>query len=422
MPSARTLAGLTFLCATLLRPSFALSNSVTSVPPLPAPSGTIVNVSTEAQLQSAVAGIKSNTTIVIAPGTYNLSGTLYINGGFSNVGIRGATNNRDDVVLVGKGMTTSTSAVPFGIWTGGGVQGVTIANLTIRDIYNHPIMLNAGTQSPLIYNVRLINAGQQFLKSNPDGAGGVNNGRVQYSVLEYTTTSRDDYTNGVDVHTGAGWTISDNLFRNLRAPAGALAGPAILMWNNSSNTIVERNTFIDCQREISLGLIDKSGGTDHSGGVAQNNFIYRSSGVDGDAAILVADSPNTKVLNNTILLSGDYPSPIEYRFSSTSGTVIANNILDGQIQARDGASGTVTSNYLSSSSALFVNAAAGDLHLKSTATAAIDKASATWAPTSDWDSEGRPKGAGPDLGADEYGGTTTTTPPPAPPTNLRIIR
>jgi hypothetical protein len=62
--------------------------------PLPAPTGTIVNVSTVAQLQSAVASMASNRTIVIAPGTYNLTATLYINGAFTNVGIRGATGNR----------------------------------------------------------------------------------------------------------------------------------------------------------------------------------------------------------------------------------------------------------------------------------------------------------------------------------------
>ena len=81
--------------------------------------------------------------------------------------------------------------VPFGIWVGGNVRGVTIASLTIRDVYYHPIMLNAGAQSPLIHNVRLVNAGQQLVKASPDGAGGgVDNGIVEYSVIEHDTTSR----------------------------------------------------------------------------------------------------------------------------------------------------------------------------------------------------------------------------------------
>ena len=63
--------------------------------------------------------------------------------------------------------TNYANTVPFGIWTGNGVNGITIANVTIRDFYFHPIIFNAGTQAPHIYNVHLINAGEQFIKSIP---------------------------------------------------------------------------------------------------------------------------------------------------------------------------------------------------------------------------------------------------------------
>jgi hypothetical protein len=389
-----------------------------AVPPAPLPlSGAVVNVSTTQQLQSAVAALSSNTTIVVAAGTYNLSGPLYINGSFTNVGIRGATGNRDDVVLVGKGMTVD-GGVPFGIWTGGNVRGVTIAHLTIRDVYSHPIILNRGTQSPLVHNVRLVNAGQQFLKANPDGAGGgVDNGTVEYSVFEYSGTSRDYYTNGVDVHTGDDWVVRHNLFRNLRAPLGELAGPAILMWNGSTGTIVDGNTFVDCQREIAMGLIERTP-NDHSGGVVRNNFIYRSPSVPGDSAILVADSPGTQVLHNSIYVSAGYASPIEYRFSNTSGVVIANNVLDGRIQARDGATGSVAGNYTSATSSLFVNAAAGDLHLAAGATVLRDTiASPPASAGPDWDGQPRLPGST-DIGADEAASTSV----PSTPQNLRIVR
>jgi hypothetical protein len=396
-----------------------MAGPATPAPPLPPPGGTIVNVSTVGQLQQAVAAMASNTTIVLAPGTYRLSSTLYINGTFTNVGIRGATGNRDDVVIVGKGMSAANDGgVPFGIWVGGDVRGVTIADLTIRDVWYHPIILNAGTQSPLIHNVRLVNAGQQFVKSNPDGAGGgVNNGIVEYSIIEYATTSRDDYTNGVDVHTGANWIVRHNLFRNIRAPQGLLAGPAILMWNGSSNSIVDGNTFVNCQREIAMGLIERTP-NDHTGGIVRNNFIYRASSVAGDAAILVADSPNTQVLQNSVLISGTYPNAIEYRFANTSGATIANNLLDGLVQARDGAAGSVSGNSGAASAAMFVDPANGDLHLKPTAAAALNKIAAppAGAPT-DWDGQVRPPGAT-DIGADE---AVPLAVPPSP-LNLRIVR
>jgi hypothetical protein len=386
--------------------------------PLPAPNGAVVNVSTVQQLQSAVASLRSNTTILIAAGTYNLQGPLYVNGTFTNVGIRGATNNRDDVVLVGTGMTVN-GGVPYGIWTGGDVRDLTIANLTIRDVYYHSIILNGGTQSPLIHNVRLVDAGSQFIKSNPDAmGGGVDNGIVEYSVMEYTTTSRDYYTDGVDVHTGDNWIIRHNLFRNIRAPQGQLAGPAILMWNVSTATVVDGNTFIDCQREISLGLMERTP-NDHTGGIVRNNFIYRSSAVAGDAAILVADSPGTSVVHNTIFVSGRYASPIEYRFGHTTATVIANNVLDGSIRARDGATGSVTGNYTTAVASLFVNPTSGDLHLASTAAALINQvATPPDVAGLDWDGQTRPAGAT-DLGADEAGGASDT--PPTAPQNLRII-
>jgi hypothetical protein len=413
-------AGLTARVAVVLivTTTVAIAGPTTPAPPLPAPSGAIVNVSTVAQLQNAVAGITSNTTIVVAPGTYNLTTTLYVNGTFSNVGIRGATNNREDVVLVGKGMSAgSDGGVPFGIWVGGNVNGVTIANLTVRDIYYHPIMLNAGAQAPLVHNVRLVNAGQQLLKANPNGSGGgVDNGIVEYSVFEYDTTSKDDYTNGVDVHTGDNWIIRHNLFRNIRAPQGQLAGPAILMWNASTGTLIDGNTFINCQREIALGLIERTP-NDHTGGIVRNNFIYRT--VPGDSAIYVADSPNTQVLHNTILISGTYNNPIEYRFPHTTGTVIANNILDGSIAARDGAAGSVSGNYTSATAALFVNPATGDLHLKSTASAVLNKIAAPpSAAGPDWDGQARPAGAT-DIGADEL---AAAGPVPTAPPNLRIVQ
>jgi hypothetical protein len=377
----------------------------------------VVNVSTVAQLQSAVAAISSNTTIVVAAGTYNLSAPLYINGSFTNVGIRGATGNRDDVVIVGKGMSSANDGgVPFGIWVGGDVHGVTIADLTIRDVYTHPIILNAGTHAPLIHNVRLVNAGQQFIKANPNGAGGgIDNGIVEDSVIEYTTTSRDDYTNGVDVHTGSGWIVRHNLFRNIRAPQGLLAGPAILMWNGTTSTIVDGNAFVDCQREISIGLIERTP-NDHTGGIVRNNFIYRRPGLTGDAAILVADSPATQVLHNSILISGTYSNAIEYRFPNTTAVLIANNVTDAPILARDGATGVVTGNYTTASAALFVDAAAGDLHLRATAAVLRDRI-ATPIPAAgpDFDGQIRPAGAT-DIGADEYvpGGA------PHAPQNLRI--
>ena len=373
-----------------------------TAPLLPPPSGNVVRVSTEPELQAAVRNLASDTTILIAPGTYFLTNTLYL--GFrplANVALRGATGRRDDVVLVGPGMTNGNFGnAPYGIWTGEGVQEILIANLTIRDFYFHPIIINPGTSSPRIYNVRLADGGEQLLKSNPDPSGhGIDNGVVEYSVLEYTSTSRDWYTNGVDVHGGTGWIIRHNLFRNIRAPFGQLAGPSILMWRGSHDTLVDGNTFVNCQREIAFGLEDVAQ-TEHTGGIIRNNFIYRDTWMAGDAGIILWDSPSAQVLHNSILISGTYSNAIEYRFRDTTNVLIANNLVDAAIASRDGATATLVNNSTAATPSLFVNPAAGDLHLVATATGAIDKAVAVAGAESDWDGEARSQST-PDLGADE---------------------
>ena len=392
-----------------------------NAPPLPSPSGTVVTVSTESTLQAAVNSITSGTTILVQPGTYNLTSTLWLNRNVENVAIRGSTNSCDDVLLIGRGMSNASYGnVPHGIWIGN-ARNVLVANLTIRDVYYHPIQLdpNAGAQAPRIYNVRLVDAGEQFVKSSArtSGASGVNNGIVEYSIMEYTTTARSNYTNGVDVHQGASWIVRHNLFRNIRAPAGQLAGPAVLMWNGSRDSIIENNLFLNVQYGIALGL-NGSKADDHVGGIVRNNFFHRNGSQSGDVGITINNSANTKVLHNTVIVNGTYSNGIEYRFPATTGVEIRYNLMDAGVQQRDGATGTVSNNVTHAQPSWFVNAAAGDLHLVAIATAAIDKAAAHPSVPTDYDAETRPQGTVPDIGADEF---SLGSQPPEAPTNVRVL-
>lgn len=300
-------------------------------------------------------------------------------------------------------------SVRFGIWTANSPHG-TIADLTLRDIKEHGVIANPGAHDLLFHGLKMVDIGDQFIKSNPAGfAQGNDRGTVAYSVFEYTVDeagagARANYTNGVDVHGGDGWRIHHNLFRNfLHRPGAGIAGPAVLMWNGSSNTIVEGNTFLNSSRGVSLGLTNNSSGFDHQGGTIRNNVFYQDGNLSNsfDVAVFVGDSPGTGVYHNTVLTNGTYPNAIEYRFPSTTGTDIKNNLLDAAIRARNGASGTAVSNVTDATSSLFVNASEGDLHLLSTASVinqGIFIAGATL------DIDGQLRDASPDLGADEYVG------------------
>lgn len=396
-----------------------------SAPALPAPSGQVVTVANVSQLNSAIASLSNSSTIVIKPGRYQLTTTLYVNGK-NNVTIRGESDRCDAVELIGKGMENANRGnVGSGIWVNS--NNVTIANLTISETYLHPIELNGGPDFVHIYNVRLLNAGQQFIKSSSAGGfgQGADFGKVEYSIMAYTNGppitdhagGGTGYTNGVDVHGGDGWQIRNNLFKSFHTPDNAdhLWNPAILMWNGSRNTLSENNVFINVDRAIAYGLLNRS--NDHQGGIIRNNMVtmtpglYSASRTSGsDAPIILWSSPNTKVLHNTVLTNGNTLKAIELRFGS-SGVEVANNVSDGPIVYREGSAFNQSNNYTEAIASLFVNGSVGDLHLRSTASAVINKVARRDDALFDIDGQPRPTGQMVDLGADEQ---LSLSPPLAP--------
>lgn len=370
------------------------------------PESQVIDVSTVQQLQAAVAALASGTTVRIAPGRYALTQELTIRNGVTNVALVGATGNRSDVVIVGTGMTTPGVNIAVKVEN---AQNVRIADLSIGQTYWHPIQLKgeSGAERIHISNVRLFDAGEQFVKStiNVQAPNGVDDVIVERSLIEYTVIGpAHGYTEGIDVHHGANWIIRNNVFRNIRVPSGAkyVNRPAVLMWSGSRNSTVVGNTIINCERGIIFGQGGQSQyGNSHSGGLIANNFIYRTEPLHADAGISVWDSPGTRVYHNTVIQNGTYATAIEYRFATTTGVEIINNLTDGTILRRDGATAQVSSNFTQANPTFFVNAAAADLHLAATAALAIDRGVTLPAVTTDWDGQARPAGSAPDLGADE---------------------
>jgi hypothetical protein len=411
------------LCAVFLREVVALGASPGNAPQLPITGTRIVNVSTEPQLQTAMGNLQPGDTILLANGTYNLTSTLYINGK-NNVTIRG-TNGSTNVVLVGKGMNnTNFGNVELGIWSNS--TNTTIAHLTMRDTYDNEIIFNSGAQTPLVYCVRLINAGSQFIKSNPTdvNAGiGVDNGIVEYCWFEYTGNPPNDhgtgvgYFNGISAHAAKNWIVRGNLFKNLHNPdtAAYLWNPAVLFWRHSIGTVTEQNTFINVDRAVAYGLDNTTPYFDHAGGLIRNNFVYLAPGLmsasrkaSSDGSIIAWNSPGTQIDHNSVLLNSNEFYAVEFRFSTTTNGAARNNLADAPIHLRDTAIATVTGNLSTATSGMFVNPTAGDLHLAISATNAIDKVSTLATVTNDFDGELRPKGGASDIGADEF---TTNAPP-----------
>jgi len=207
------------------------------------------------------------------------------------------------------------------------------------------------------------------------------------------------YTNAIDGVTVARWVVRDNLIHDIRCQDLTLAGPAILLWQGSSDTLVERNTIINSSRGISLGL---GSATDHFNGIVRNNFIHWDASASYAVDVpIYTTSPNSELLNNTALTSGKYANAIEVRYL-VSGVQVTNNLLDAAIQPRDGATPTQTNNLTSALASWFANPAGGDLHLSSAASPAIGHATAVTDAGDDFDAQSRPAGTNEaDIGADQ---------------------
>jgi hypothetical protein len=403
-----------------LEPRLLLKGPADAPPlgPPPAPGPSVIWVDTEAELQSAVHNLQSGQTIVIQKGTYTLTRELNLglNRPVANVTLRGETENFADVVLRGQGMENRAIGMGISVYN---AHDVTIANLSVGAVYYHAINLqgHAGADRVRLYHTHLFDAGEQIIKSNP-GGGGADDCTVEYSLIEYTagTPSTDHgagigYSGGISAHETDNWVIRHNLFRNFHTPDSSawLYNPVVLVWNHSSNTVVEGNTFLDVDRAVALGLEDKPG-FDHQGGVIRNNIVYlrpglfsagRTAGSDG--LLLVYDSPGTKVDHNTVLTNGNTVKSIEVRWATT-GVEFRNNLADAPVGARNEGVFAASGNYLSASAAMFADPARGDFHLVAndvTRATVIDQAAPISGLSHDWDGDARPSGASADIGADE---------------------
>jgi hypothetical protein len=127
-----------------------------------------------------------------------------------------------------------------------------------------------------------------------------------------------------------------------------------------------------------------------------------------DGSIIVVDSPNTKVYHNTVLANSNILYSIEFRFSTTTNAEARNNLTDLPIHVRDGARVTQSGNLSTATPEMFVDPASENLHLRGTATAAIDQAPFLPEVVDDFDAQSRPQGSAYDIGADEFAESVAT--------------
>lgn len=355
-------------------------------------------VSTATELAAAIAAANSggDKLILLNDGTYTLSEMLWV--AADAVTVKSVSQNRNNVIIEGNGM----GGYPTHIFNVAGSH-FTVQDVTLRSVSEHAIQLQIDVDSVTIRNVHILDTGEQMIKVVYDSANlslSSDDGIVEDSLLEYSAgIGPQYYIGGVDAHNAKNWIVRGNTFKGIRSPSLNVAEFAVHFWSDSENTLVERNLIINCDRGIGFGL----GSRGHAGGIVRNNMIYHdSSEMFADVGIALESAPGAQVYNNTVYFDNTYPNAIEYRFASTTGVTITNNLTNKAVTQRDGASGTVSHNVTTAAGSWFVSPSSGDLHLSYAVPTVVDQGQTISGLIEDFDEDSRPRGSGIDIGADEY--------------------
>ena len=397
--------------------------------PLPDPSDVAAEVSPEDadQLPEIVRDAPEGSTILLADGTYRMSASdesaRRIQIAKRGVTLRSRSGNRDAVIIDGEYGTQEIITVS--------ASGVTIADLTVTRAIHHPIHVTGGPDADisgvLLHNLKLVDGGEQFVKVNTSGGTPntyADDGILECSHFELTDAGRPEvapepggcYTGGIDGHQARGWIVRNNTFVGIHCTNGSLAEHAIHFWTSSRDTLVERNTIIDCARGIGFGLGDGGGNppdraydddpypdagyVGHYDGLIRNNVIVTSPDFEYfDTGIELEQARGTRVHHNSVIHGTSAFASISHRFPNTLVT-LENNLVRS-IRARDGSTASGDSNLENAPDALFVDLAGFDLHLAPDADAAIDQGVELEDAGDDIDGTPHDVDA-PDLGADEF--------------------
>jgi len=368
------------------------------------------NVSTVYQLSNAISSAAPYDEVVLAPGTYDLTlqHGYYIT--TPNLTIRGATGNREDVTIWGGGHN-NTSAIREAIQLA--AFGITVSDLTIEGFYHHAIHFQSAGDNAVIRNVKTLNIGEQHMK----GSGtDIRNGLVEFCEMTQTTPPLndmpdrpDEYVGGIDLHQSNGWIIRDNYIHGIQGPIGD-GDAGIFLWNNCNDNLIERNVVADVNKGIAIG--NYSSHTINYRNTIRNNFVIQEPA--NDVGVELFATVDNKLLNNTVVHTtrgGSYSNThrtLQVGWDTTNLEVV-NNIFRGNVKdlqaVGDWSNTTVAAmgNIVgwTAQPDWFADMLGWNLHLTDNATAAIDTASVLADVAEDIDTY--PRGASPDMGADEFG-------------------
>ncbi len=395
----------------------------------PAPAaGQEVSVSDAGQLRAAVEGAQPGHVITLSPGTWDLDRTLVCNAaGTAEAPIVVRAAALGEVTLRSSAVVAFHARAAHWTFENLDIEG-TCGN---HSACEHAFHITGRADHTTVRGCLLREYNAQF-KGNgePIGPGGQmvfpDDVLLEFNELS-NSTPRDtgNPVTPVDIVGGRRWVVRGNFIHDHAKLGSDQVSYAAFFKGNSKDGLFERNLVV-CELlhagQIRLGLSFGGGGSnppgiceegtctpEHEGGVMRNNVIVNC---PTDVGIYLNEAAGCQVHHNTLFRT----TGIDVRFGA-SVVDLRNNLLDGRIRDRDGATSTRGGNLEGVDlTPWFSDPAAADLGLVDGARI-VDQGEVLPGLWDDfcgnWRDDGRP-----DLGAVEYDGDgpcDTTRPAPSDP-------
>ncbi len=379
-------------------------------PALAKPVEPIIRVATVDELFRAAEQVKPGGTILLADGHYLLPRTLDLH--TDNITLRSESGQRERIILDG---ASSRHVELVGITR---CSGATIADLTIQNIRANGFKINSDRQATkvTIRNCIIHNIWERGIKGPGVRAADRERFRPTDCRIEFCLFYNDrpkryeddpedtaanhggNYIGGIDAMYARRWVISDNVFIGIQGRTRSARG-AVFLWQNAQECIIERNIIIDCDSGICLGNSFKPEDVAlHAVGcIVRNNFITRAP----EQGILADYTKDCRILHNTIHDPGSRFGRLIRIVHGNDGLVVANNLLSGPaMRVETGSKVDIRGNLMKELGEDFIDARAGNLHLKRRVPGIVDAAELLTNVTHDIDGQRRDAKA--DVGADEW--------------------
>ncbi len=315
----------------------------------------LVIVTTPAELTSAISAAQAGDEIVLADGTYPLTGVTC-----------GATGTETQPIVVRAqnplGAHVELDALEGFKVTGAHwhFEGLDVTGVCAVDSSCEHAFHVMGAAVGFVLRgsrVRDFNAQLKVNASKIDTTWVTpDRGLIEYNELADTRArNTSNPVTKLNIDTGDDWIIRGNYIHDAQKAGGDNISYATFLKSGGKRGVIERNLVV-CSRDTTggtrIGLSFGGGGTgaqfcapafdpdvpcsvEHEGGTMRNNIIASCS----DVGIYLNRAKDTHLLYNTLISTGG----VDFRFDTTSGEAVGN-VLSGMIRTRDNATMTATSN------------------------------------------------------------------------------